>query len=250
MRPAAEVKAGKPLGLAPQLKQMKDTNQELREQLRAKETEVQRERAARANALAALEEAYQAAKADWKQAEEAKALLLASNRAAIAAMNATQGRLDALGSEVVDLRGNVKVAMQDRDQKLEQVVGLTDVLHQARDTQRRLQDRQTELVAQISRMKAVLDKHGLNEHTPLNNIPPKLDGVVLAVKKEFIEVSVGSDDGLREGHEMEVFRNRSYLGRVVIRKTDPDRAVGELIPIYRKGDIQRGDRVHTRTKLG
>jgi len=52
--------------------------------------------------------------------------------------------------------------------------------------------------------------------------------------------------GLREGHKLEVFRGNAYLGRVVIRRTEPDRAVAEIDPAYRKGSIRKGDRVATK----
>jgi len=65
-----------------------------------------------------------------------------------------------------------------------------------------------------------------------------------------VEISIGSDDGIREGHELEVYRasnnTTAYLGRIVIRKTRPERAVGEILKDYIKGPIQANDRVFTK----
>ena len=100
MRPAEEVTSSKLLGLVHQLKQLADTNQELREQLRIKETELRRERAARANALASIEEAYQTAKNEWRDAEEANIALLKTNDTTANALDATMNRLKAMGDEL------------------------------------------------------------------------------------------------------------------------------------------------------
>lgn len=248
-RPRAEATATNPAGLIHQLTDLRATNEGLRDELRALESELHMERAARANALAALEQDRQIVRAQLKVSATANNQLLAANREAVAAVDSTQKRLTTAISEVTDLRDIIKTTMQDRDKQLDEAIFLTDSLHQARDVQARLQARQSELAAQIARMKLVLDAHDLNEHTPVHNIPPALDGVVLDVRKNFMEVSLGSDDGLRSGHELEVFRNRSYLGRVVVRKTDPDRAVAEIIPQLRKGEMQRGDRVVTKSRL-
>jgi len=70
---------------------------------------------------------------------------------------------------------------------------------------------------------------------------------VLAVGAgQSVEVSVGRDDGLRTGHQLDIFRNGSYLGRIEIRTIADDKAVGKILPSYRKGFIQAGDRVASK----
>ncbi|MCA9219304.1 MAG: hypothetical protein KDA71_03190 [Planctomycetales bacterium] len=248
-RDQAHTKAGEQLGLAIQLKNAKAEHKTLQDKLDRLQAELHHERSARAHVIAVLEEARAAEAALRKTAEDTHAQLLLANREATAAMSATQTRLDALKTEIADARTDIKNAQGDRDEKLERVVYLTDELHKAEDLLRRLQERQSELVAQISRQKRVLDAHGLNEFDDVDGIPPPLSGFVLAVNKQFLEISLGADDGVRVGHELEVFQDRTYKGRVVIRKTHPDRAVAEIIPLYRKGEIVKGDRVHTRTKV-
>lgn len=250
-RPRDKVAEGKPLGLKFQLEDLKTANQQLRENIDELVKETRREQAARAHALAALEEMRQSEAALRKTAEEAQVALLASNREATAAMAATQTRLDGLKDEIAQARLDIKTAQGDRDEKLQRVVVLTDSLHQAEDTRRRLSERQNELVAQIARMKSVLDGAGLNENTPRGKNPPiGLNGVVTAVRKEFMEISIGADDGLLVGHELEVFQDRTYKGRIIIRRVDPDRAVAEVVPELRKGEILPGDRVITRSTVG
>jgi hypothetical protein len=78
--------------------------------------------------------------------------------------------------------------------------------------------------------------------------PPKIEGVVTAVNPQgLVEISIGSDDGIREGHKLDVYRANppTYLGRIEVIKTTPDRAVGKILPELQKGAIRKGDRVAT-----
>ena len=74
-------------------------------------------------------------------------------------------------------------------------------------------------------------------------------GVVIAVADDLVEVSIGSDDGLQAGHELEVFRADEYLGRLRVVSVKPDRAVVRVLKDFARGIVQRGDRVATRLKL-
>ena len=50
------------------------------------------------------------------------------------------------------------------------------------------------------------------------------------------------------GHELDVYRNDQYLGRVRVVSIKADKAVAVLIREYSRGIIQRGDRVATRLR--
>ena len=70
--------------------------------------------------------------------------------------------------------------------------------------------------------------------------------VVNVGDKELIEISIGDDDGILIGHQLDVYRDDAYLGKVVVVKTSPDRAVAEIIPEFKRGTIRKGDRVATK----
>ena len=65
-----------------------------------------------------------------------------------------------------------------------------------------------------------------------------------------IEITVGADDGLRKGHTVEIFRGQRYLGRAVIIRTEPDRAVARVIRKFQQGPIQENDDVATKLRIG
>lgn len=155
----------------------------------------------------------------------------------------------ALVTEVEDLKNKNRIARADRDEQFKLVVSLTDMIHKHEGMRERLKERQTQLAQDIVNMKRVMDAKGITENDPIDNIPPKIDGQVTELgkrNKNYIEISLGSDDGIRTGHELDVFRGQLYLGRVVIREVTSNSAVAEIIPALRRGPIRKGDSVTTR----
>jgi len=87
---------------------------------------------------------------------------------------------------------------------------------------------------------------------------PKVTGIVTDVKKDktnrpaFVEFSVGSDEGLAVGHEMDVVgsgigdRKADWLGRIKIIDIRPDSAVGQVILKEANGTMEKGDLVTTQ----
>lgn len=81
--------------------------------------------------------------------------------------------------------------------------------------------------------------------------PPNVTGQVLNTQKdpssssEFVEISLGADDGFNRGDELFVFRANAYLGKIALVSVEPDTAVGRVIPQQRarNGQIQKGDYV-------
>lgn len=84
--------------------------------------------------------------------------------------------------------------------------------------------------------------------------PPDVQGKVLNYreggrgKSDLVEISLGSDDGLLNGHQLYVYDKERYLGRITIIYVTPDRAVGAVNPDDRapNGKIQKGDYVSTK----
>lgn len=215
------------------------------------EAELKTELDARGQALAKLETEKKELEAQRADAIKERDGLLAKDKEAVAALDTAQKNLARLTAEVEGLRGEIRDAQGERDKHFERVVELTDQIHQAQGEVRRLQERRVQLAAQLASAKTVLDRVGMTPETPLDNMPPQLRGKVLAVGREnMIEVSLGTDDGLRVGNTLEVFRGSKYLGRVEVTHAESDRAVGKIIPGFRKAPIQKDDDVATRLKVG
>ena len=94
----------------------------------------------------------------------------------------------------------------------------------------------------------MLDRNGLSKDDPVDNIPPRVNGQITAVNAaKSVEISIGSDEGLRPGHRLHIYRtDGAFVADIVVETTRPDRAVGRIIPETRRDIIREGDRVATK----
>jgi len=243
----ASPKTGKPEGLKQQLAKRTAELADAKIQLQKLETEFAMEQAARKHALAALQ--VRAAKAEGElttlQGEYDK--LLAQNALASEAAKTAQARLVALETEAKTLRDELRTVNKDLDAKFNKVVELTDSLNQALSQGEILKETNLQAMNQIARQKKVMDAKGLTETSLVDHIAPPVDGVVLEVSdKDLVEISIGNDDGLKIGHSLDIYRGNTYLGKIVIKKTGPDRSVGQVQKELQRGQIKQGDYVTTK----
>jgi hypothetical protein len=122
-----------------------------------------------------------------------------------------------------------------------------------------------ELLARNSLYQQALEVAGIsadpNELAGRASPAPQVEGIIEEIKparrqgaSELVEISLGSDQGLKKGHQMTVYRTGlnkpgqkpKFLAKIVIVNTTPDKAVGEVIESTRNGVIQKGDNVTTK----
>jgi myosin heavy subunit len=239
--------AGEKMGWKEQYDREIETNKGLKAQLDKVHAQLAQEQAARRHAIGALETKLTEAQSRLSEKEAELAKLQSAESEAAAALKTATATVEALRGEVGELRKEIRLAQTDRDDQFNKVVQLTDNLHAAAGVERNLKERQTQLLVMIDDMKKVMDAYGLKAGMDISKVPPPLDGIVVAVgDKNLIEVSLGSDDGLRVGHRLELFRNTNYLGSAVVVKTDTDRAVAQVDAKSQRGKIEVRDRVATR----
>jgi multidrug efflux pump subunit AcrA (membrane-fusion protein) len=234
-------------GLKQQLEKLRQTETDLKARQAELNAELAEEQAARRQALATLETQRAGAEAKLNALQGEYDTLNASHSAATQVAQDAQTRLKAIESENTVLRTQLRAVQADLDAKFLAVVDLTDKLNQAESLKSLLDERNKESAFQMAQMKMVMDANGLTVDSLVSHIPPKVEAVILEVSdKDLVEISIGSDDGIKVGHSMEVYRGNTYLGRVVIRKTTGDRSVGQLLKELQRGQIKRGDRVTTK----
>jgi hypothetical protein len=238
---------GQKLGLEEQLTALGVLRKQAEDEIARLRTELAEEQAARKSVLAALQARLTRAETELAAKSAELDRVAADNTMLSATASAAQTRLKDLEDENKATREQLRVVQKDLDQKFLTVVDLTDKLNQAESLRQLLDERNREAAFQMAQMKMVMDAHGLKPDTLVSHIPPKVEGVVLAVsEKDLIEISIGADDGLKVGHSLDIYRGNTFLGRVVIRRTAPDRAVGQLIKELQRGQIKGGDRVTTK----
>jgi chromosome segregation ATPase len=179
--------------------------------------------------------------------------LKAERSEATAMVAATQANNQRLADEVTGLRTDIRTNEEARDKAFATTLKATEDLHQTAGQLRNTVERNRQLTEQVSGMTSVMDAKGIDPNTPPDAVTPTVDGLVSRVKQvagaQLVEVTIGADDGLKQGNTVEVYRGARYLGRLDIVKTSPDRAVGRVDRRFQQGSIQEGDRVATRLRV-
>jgi len=238
-------------GLKAQLSDAKNQVGNLQNQLKKLQEDTQTETQARTTRLAQLQTDFSNLKTDRDTLVNQLADLNTRTREALEDGKIAQDMLDEKLKEIDRLRTEIQQAHEDRDQRFKDAVALTDKLHRAEGEAEHLKAYTDSLTRLVAVYRDAADRLGVDINQPVDNIPPKLDGVVLASRSDgLIEISIGSDDGLRTGHQAYVYRRQNGQSRPIAKievvKVTPDKSVGKVIPEFRLAPIARDDRVATR----
>jgi len=204
---------------------------------------LEREQAARRFALASLQIRADEYSSRQQVAEGLLRDQQAENDKLTQSLVDAEDNMQKLTTEVTQLRVDIRDAQMAADEFFAQVLVLTDGNVQLEGEQIRFLEKNSQLIAQISRLTNVLTNNGLDENSDVTQVTPDVDGIVTAVAQETLQISLGFDDGLREGHQFDVYRGATFLGRIKILRIKPSTSVGEIIPEFRRGAIRKGDRV-------
>lgn len=227
--------------------------QELQRTLEATKRDLEQEQVGRRVTLGLLQTQLDQERERLAQLTGELQKLQATNTIQTQALSATQDELARVTKENTEIKAQIVQVVKDRDDQTRKAISLQDdlnnrlvVLSSLSKQLDTLRDSATILEARNISMKNAMDRAGVKDE--LADPPPSsLNGLVNAVDRQgLIEISVGQDDGLREGHELEVYRGAQYLGRIQIIRTDVDKSIGKIMEGYRRGYIQKDDRVVAR----
>lgn len=244
---------GEKIGWKKQLEDEKRKNVELQAQKENLLNQIATQEAAKRQELAKLEAEYGQLQVEHKELEGTYVQKTKELSDLLTKVQAQQDVLEALREENEQMRGDIATTRDVIDEQLAKYLKQTEQLHQAQGELKRLQERREQLLEELALAERVLQANNLTKHTPTDKTPPPIDGVITAVKrmkdKIYVEVTVGSDDGIRMGNKMEVFRGGQYLGQIEIVRTTPDKSVGRVDRGRQQGEIRARDRVETRRNL-
>ncbi|MBL9094072.1 MAG: hypothetical protein JNL96_22835 [Planctomycetaceae bacterium] len=235
----------KPVGLVYQVEDLMLKNDQLVKKIESLRAEIAQEARLKNVRLALLEtqkvelEKQIAAKAQEIQAITADKQMTSAN---IEKLTVEVGKKSA---DIEKLTLEVANKNDEIQRKHEDVVRLTNQLSQLGTELAKLQNQVKVLVAKqtpaTQTSGAVADAAA-----------PKLEGIVRAATNDLVEISLGSDDGVARGQTMYVYRPGAtaaatkLIGRIEILQTTADVSVGRILEDYRKGIIEKDDRVATR----
>lgn len=234
-------------GLKKQIEVVTRTNDQLRDSEQRTRAALDREQAARRTALAALQTQLDQLKADLQSSEAAVQQLRASNQVLIQNDLSVTQELARLTNDNTTLRAAVRAEQANRDALFTQTLELTDQMNTLRGLKLQLEERNEQLMAQVTRFEEVVNAKGIDVNEPLDGAPPERNGKIVEIDRplDLVLVSIGFDEGLRAGHMLEVTRSGRYVGKLKVRNTEPNVAVAEIMKDYSEGILQEGDRVDT-----
>jgi uncharacterized phage infection (PIP) family protein YhgE len=149
------------------------------------------------------------------------------------------------------------------DAEIKKGVALEDQLTTLQQNHQELTALYDASLQELGTLQKIVRAHGLATDAQtvatLSEPPPPVEGVVRDIRKDqanrtkFVHISVGSDDGVRVGHELDVYRTADrnngrakYLGKIRIWSVTPDEAVGLVVETAKNGIIEVGDNVTTK----
>lgn len=243
-----------PLGYKYQLQQAENRNKELRSEYDVVQGRLDREMTEKKQVKAKLETENEQLRSDLANRETQLATSQQEVRDAIAQQKAVMASLEAMRDENTNLRAEVKQIQEDRDKQFDLMVKKTDDLHDKVNELETLQMRNRELAAEYARAMQVLRHFALQndpEYYAGLQPPDFLNGIVLDVTPDLVAISLGSDDGLRKGHKMEVYRSggasgNTYVGRIEVSSVEPNKAICKILKDQQRNQFQRNDRVATK----
>lgn len=242
-----------PGGYQAQIKQYEATIVELKSAIERASSELATEQAARRVALASLQTQL-AEQSELLETKESELLeYQRTRRLQDDTLDRTTQDLKRITEENAEIKKLIDQTIQDRNAQRAKVIELTDtynslqsIYDDAKVREDQLRNQVTVLEARVNIMGTTLTKAGLREDP--DDVPPDgLKGVILSVGRDnLVEISLGLDDGVKVNHEFEVTRGIKYLGKIRIIKTQDDKSIGMIIPEYRQGFIQQGDKISAK----
>lgn len=239
---------GHPLGYKQQLAAAEQENEELRVLNDDLKDHLETEKELKRKAVTGLENELAIQREDIAKLQKELDDKREAIRVAISSAEKAQKQAEQLASENVEIRKQIAAVLLDRDKEVNKNIELTDKVYEVRRQIGELQKRSDALNSELSQAKQVMSYLNLKPdvfyYRSLTS-PTGLRGQITAVDldRKMVEISVGSDDGVREGHRFEVQTadGRSYVGRVLVLQVFPEKAICEHIPGFENGTYAKGN---------
>ncbi|PHY02224.1 MAG: hypothetical protein CK530_07225 [Planctomycetaceae bacterium] len=247
-RSSDEVTSEKPLGWKAKLEEEIKTRETLTQEIERLIKDAAASEASRDQIVAKLQSALIEKNGELVGLREEKIEWDKKQQQAINEVEKAREELTLATTAVQKLREEVKQQQTQVDEQVDRVAKLAAELHEKESFLVIANERKAQLEKQVANARLLLKQSGLSIDSQPKDRVPSIDGVVVAVADDAVEVSLGGDDGVQMGHELEVYRNDQYLGRVRVVSVKPDKSIAIVIKAFSRGAIQQGDRVATRLK--
>ena len=157
-------------------------------------------------------------------------------------------RLNDRDNEIKEIKANNKKLIDDIAAQFAENRNIEKVLFEQTAKLEQLLRKEADLAAQLAKYEKVIKVHNLNINSLTDSIAPKIEAVVTAVgdNNSTFAVAIGSDDGIRTGHEMDIYRSNRHVGRGVVVLAQNNRSVLSIVKGMMNGIVREGDNVTTK----
>jgi chromosome segregation ATPase len=203
-RPPAEARAGKPIGYKFQLEEARKERARLEEEITQLRSAVNTSETARDQVIAKIYTALEEKNKDLAALRKEKEVREKERSDAQAELTAARGELEEATKKVVSLRKEVQEQQDTVNAQVDRSSKLAAELHERESFLAIANERKAQLEKQVANARLLLQQSGLSIDSLPRDSVPKVSGVVTAVADNSVEVSLGGDDGLQMGHELDV----------------------------------------------
>jgi hypothetical protein len=245
-RTPAEVRGNERVGYKYQLEESYKERDRLDEEISLLSKQLDAEKAAKIQALSKAEGTINLLSKDNVNLTAENLKLRADLVARTNAFEVAQKNLSTTTDENKKLRDEIVAAHNDTDAQIKKATELTDKLVVAEGQLSLLGERNQQLTTDVSKARAMLKSVGRTLEEPLDANTIRVAGRITDVRRDRVELSIGMDDGVRVGQNLDIYRGDKYVGRLRVVESRPDSAVAAIEPEYQQFPIQRGDNVASR----
>ena len=230
---------------AQEVRNLRAQAQQAIEEASKKDELLARERLMRTLQLQQLQSQYLLAQSNYEEANQSFQDVMQISKQAQERSEQFKLQISRLDGENKKLLDQNKLLIEDIATQRAKAAEYVNQIYELRNNLMQIEKIKQSLVDDVTTYSAILKKNGLTENDLTDDIPPKLEGLVSSVSEKYVVVGLGTDDGLREGHNVDILRRGKFLGSATITDARNNKSVARLIPEMTKAPIREGDSVTT-----
>jgi hypothetical protein len=165
-----------------------------------------------------------------------------------ALLREAEARLKEQDTEVATLSAQNRDLAVELSKQSQRVAVILSQVEAAEVKKEQLASQLQNMMVEYNDLKKVADVVGIDKNTLWAQIPPDLSGRVTGIspnQKDVFAVSLGLDDGLRQGHTVDVVRNGRHIGTATVVDSKANNATAKFVTGMRNAMPQVGDEVTT-----
>ena len=222
-------------------RQINDGKDSIKEQLKT----IEREKVARAQQLANLFSQNRQISQQLEERNKSLKAEIESNQERLARLREAEARLAQQDTELVTLKSLNTEMKTNLTEQFAKVTNLTQTNFEQQTKLDTLEQTIGDLNARLATNEKIMDKLGIGPNYLVKDIVPKLTATIAEIgqTRKTFAIKLGSDDGVRDGHQFDIYRGNRFVGRAQVLKVRPDIAVLQAVEGLMNSPIQEGDYV-------